>query len=58
MNQTVAFECPKVKRQHLSDELRNFLRARSFAYQHISADSRRLRQLRGIATVLAILQAA
>ena len=40
------------------DELRNFLRARSFPYQHISADSRRLRQLRGIATVLAILQAA
>ena len=40
------------------DERRNFLRARSFPYQHISADTRRFRQLRGTATVLAILQAA
>jgi putative transposase len=40
------------------DELRNFPRARSFPCQRISADSRRLRQLRGTATVLAILRAA
>jgi len=40
------------------DELRNFLRVRSLHRQHVSADRRRLRQLRGIATALAILQAA
>lgn len=32
--------------------------ASSFPYQYVSADSRRLRQLRGTPTVLAILQAA
>ena len=40
------------------DELRNFLRVRSFHRQHVSADRRRLRQLRGTAAVLAILQGA
>jgi putative transposase len=40
------------------DELRNFLRVRSLHRQHVAADRRRLRQLRGTATTLAILQAA
>ena len=40
------------------DELRNFLRVRAFHRQHVSADSRRLRQLCKAATVLAVLAAA
>ena len=40
------------------DELRSFLRVRSFHRQHVSADRRRLRQLCGTVTVLGILEAA
>jgi transposase-like protein len=40
------------------DELRNFLRVRSFHRQHVSADRRRLRRLCGTVTVLGILEAA
>ena len=40
------------------DELRNFLRVRSFHRQHVSADRRRLCQLCRAATVLGILEAA
>jgi putative transposase len=39
------------------DEVRNFLRARSLRSQYVSADRRRLRYLRGTATVLGILAA-
>jgi len=40
------------------DELRSFLRVRSFHRQHVSADRRRLRRLCGTVTVLGILEAA
>jgi len=40
------------------DELRNFFRVRAFHRQHISADCRRLRQLRRAVAVVAILAAA
>jgi putative transposase len=40
------------------DELRSFLRVRSFHRQHVSADRRRLRQLCRAVTVLGILEAA
>ena len=40
------------------DEVRGILRVRSLHRQHVSADRRRLRQLRHTVTVLAILEAA
>jgi putative transposase len=40
------------------DELRSFLRVRSFHRQHVSAERRRLRRLCGTVTVLGILEAA
>lgn len=54
------FMCPRSAARFCRgyDELRNFLRPRSRRNQHVPADHHRLRFLRRITTLLAILEAA
>ena len=54
------FKCPRSAARFCRgyDELRNFLRPRSYSNQHVPANRRRLLFLRRTATVLGILQAA